>query len=255
MLDYAFDVWLNWSDGAIKHYQIPQFHEWHKHDKIDLMERIPFFKVKEGFYDYVLDGNFELPEDLIISVNCQAFYRKNDKRYYSNAFIICDGKRVLAVDPGNSKTPNRKSYLIPRHERTIIDMLIQKEPIKFEYTPVDATENDYMNPPNHFMYGLTRLERDLKSLLIEGLLISLGDNDLSKARYWYSEWDNKSMDSIKYLNVNDLIFRLIEEVAIGFHQGHKDLLVAIAKTDPVIKIQYNAIIERDESNGKTQKLG
>ena len=255
MLEYVFDIWVNWVDGAIKHYQIPQFYEWSNKDKVQFMERMPLFKVKEGFFNYVLDGIFELPDDLIVTVKNQAFYREIDRVHFSNAFIICDGKRVLAVDPCDSNTPNKKSYLFPRQEQLVLDILADKEPTKFEYFVNDIPENDYLNLPDRFMYGLTRMERDLKSLLIEGLLLSLGSGDLAKVRYWYSEWDNKSMHLIKDLNVNELVFRLVEEVSIGFHQGHRDLLVAIAKSDPVIKIQYDKIVERDEQNGRKKKLG
>lgn len=246
---FLHDIWINWIEGAIKGYQVPEFFEWHASDDVTLMDVIPLIKVEEGFFDYVEDGINELPSDLMQLVkNSACMYKKNEK-VNTSAFVITDGRRILAVDPVDSNTPSKKSRLTLRHERRILEMLEGVEPLKFEYTPLPEGDFDFFNAPEQFMYGLTRTEREMKSLIFEGLILMHPDENIAKLRYLYHEWDYNSIDSINDLEFKDLMVRLLSEVSIGFHQGHKDLAKAIANTDEIINSKYKYIIERKNMIG------
>jgi hypothetical protein len=238
---YLHDVWVNWFEGAIKSYEVPEFHEWRKNDPINLLDQLPFFLVKEGFFDYVQDGINPLSTDLVETIRGNGYIRRNNKRIAINVFAITDGERVLAVDLLDSNTPQKKSRLIPRQEEELLKKVKGERPTKFEYTPIpEDNEVDFTIPPEAFMRGLTRKEREKKSLLFEALLLSFADENISKLRYWYSEWDCKSMESIRGYNSKELMMRLIKEISIGWHKGHEELLKVVVKGDPYLEMKYSS---------------
>lgn len=243
------DVWVNFMHGAIKGYEVPLFHEWRRDDEIKLYDQIPFLKVKKGFFDYLEDGINKIPDKLLDIVNGKAFERKNNENFEVDCFGVTDGDRILVVEHGPSGTTVKKSRLIIRQEREVLERTEHMVPVDFPYEPLPDYEDDYMEPPNRCMYGLTRHERDKKILLLNGLMLAFGDGDVHKIRYWYTEWKPGSRKEIMGFSGPDLLLRLIDEASEGWSEAHERLLKLVVIGNAYMEVHYDDLVNGDDQVG------
>lgn len=237
MFYYVSDVWVNFVDGAMKGYEVPEAHEWRNSDPITLIDMLAVLKVKEGFFDYVETGMNELPQDLLETVKNESELRDHTGDWVENSvFGITDGKRVLVVDPGESNTPGKKSRVIHKQGIWIIRETEDWDTMKFEYEPVEEDMDDLTSPPSLLMIGLNRKERELKKTLIEALLLSFHDENLDRIKYWYGEWNYEGRDSVEGLDYKELFTLLFNEIsALGWNDNHMKLLNTISKYNKDLK--------------------
>ncbi|MFC4620110.1 DUF3603 family protein [Camelliibacillus cellulosilyticus] len=228
------DVWVNWFEGEENGYNVCEFHEWRKHDFIELLDQVPLIKLDTPLFLYIENDLRELPPQLLEDVRNKSYIRKNNQReVIEYCFIATDGVRHLVVDTLGYTVPIRKSRLIPRQEKLVLEKAEKLETYTYEWDrSTEPKEYHILSPQPNWMTGLTRKERQLKQILLMALdqLQSVGN--LEEMRYWYTEWFPKHYHESRKLSFEEAWHQLFEAVKFGWSKKHYDLCERIIKGQP-----------------------
>lgn len=240
---YVHDVWVNWFYGSFKSFEIPELHEWWSSDDVEIFDTMPVVYVTEATLDSVQDSMEELPVEVLDLVRKRAVKRGKwgAKEGIEYAMILTDGTRSLAVDTEGTAIPQRKSKLIPRQDKLIIELIKDKqvdlEPFSWNYL-AERVEPDYIlsvsdriiNVRQESMIGLTRRERELKRNLFEYLFeLSISDSDI-EVFYWYTELfpDRKDVSKSR----EEMVTEMFEELEIGWNEKHEKFGESFSRSSP-----------------------
>src|SRR5690625_7871259 len=92
------------------------------------------------------------------------------KEILDYACIITDGQSVLAIDAVKYSIPIRKSRLVPRQDKVVLQMVKDCEPKSDQFTKQSIqNNNDSLSLKTEHAVGLTRKEQQLKQLLMMAL--------------------------------------------------------------------------------------
>lgn len=228
------DVWINWFEGEENGYNVCEFFEWKKDDKIELLDQVIIIKVTNKIFDYIENNLAELPDALLNDVYQQSYQRKNNQRFELDyCFIVTDSEKVLAVDTLGYKTPIRKSRLIPRQEEMVLELAIN-EFVKDYYVEYIDFPKEYhiLSPDPKLMTGLIRKERQLKQLLFMVLDQLYSTGNVAEVRYWCTEWSPTNYENIQQLSFEEAWERLFDEVKLGWTSHHYNLCERMIKGHP-----------------------
>ncbi|TFB22162.1 DUF3603 family protein [Filobacillus milosensis] len=231
---YVHDIWVNWFEGEENGYNVCQFHEWRKEDAIELLDQIPVVHVEEELYNYIENNMQDLPKILLEQVYQRAYLKKHHKRISLDyAFVVTDGEHALAVDTLGYEIPVRKSRLIPRQERLVLDLVKQKVPMTFSFKrPIRHKEHHLLSLEPVYMVGLTRKERQLKHLLMLMIDQLNQSQRIDELRYWLTEWKPELYKKIQVMSFNEGYELLLNEVKSGWNSKHEELCEKMAKGQP-----------------------
>ncbi|OIJ10446.1 hypothetical protein BKP37_18075 [Anaerobacillus alkalilacustris] len=225
------DVWINWFEGEENGYNICEFFEWRKEDKIELLDSVIVIKLTSNIFDYIENNLAELPEQLLDDVYQQSYQRKNNQRLQLDyCFIVTDGKKVLAVDTLGYKTPIRKSRLMPRQEETVLELAMNEHVNDYYVEYIDLPkEHHILSPDPRLMSGLIRKERQLKQLLFMALDQLYSTGNVAEVRYWFTEWSPNNYESIQQMCFDEAWEKLFNEVKMGWTSQHYHLCERMVK--------------------------
>lgn len=225
------DVWINWFEGEENGYNVCEFFEWRKDDKIELLDQVVILKVRSDLFDYIENSLAELPEQLLEDIYQQSYQRKNNQRIQLDyCFIATDGKKVLAVDTLGYKTPIRKSRLMPRQEEIVLELSLNELPKNYFVEYLDCPrEHHILSPEPLLMSGLIRKERQLKQLLFMALDQLYSTRNAAEIRYWYTEWAPTKYEIIQQMSFEEAWQGLFNEVKYGWTSYHYQLCEGIIK--------------------------
>ncbi|MGV3465577.1 MAG: DUF3603 family protein [Heyndrickxia sp.] len=228
------DVWVNWFEGEENGYNVCDFHEWRKHDFIELLDQVPLLKVDTDLFLFIENDLSDLPSQLLEDVRNKSYIRKNNQReVIEYCFIATDGHRHIVVDTLGYTVPIRKSRLIPRQEKVVLEKAQEMETMKYDWEPPKEEKEYHILSPNpQWMLGLTRKERQLKQILLMALDQLRTSGKLEEVRYWYTEWFPKKYHESRTLTFNEAWERLFNVVKIGWSDKHYDLCERIIKGQP-----------------------
>jgi hypothetical protein len=227
------DVWVNWFEGEENGYNVCEFHEWRKHDFIELLDQVPLIKMDPILFSIIENDLRDLPSSLLEDVRNKSYIRKNNQReVIEYAFIATDGERHIVVDTLGYTIPIRKSRLIPRQEKMVLEKAAEMDVQGYYYENHGEKEYHILSPHPDWMRGLTRKERQLKQILFMALdqLKSVGH--LDEMRYWYTEWFPKNYHESRTLSFDLAWDRLFEAVKFGWSDKHQDLCERLIKGQP-----------------------
>ncbi|MET3683378.1 hypothetical protein ABID56_001473 [Alkalibacillus flavidus] len=231
---YVHDIWVNWFEGEENGYNVCQFFEWRKQDSIELLDQVPVVYVTRPLFDYIENDMADLPPMLLEAVYKRAYLKKKHKRLALDyCFIVTDGEHVLAVDTLGYQIPVRKSRVIPRQERLILDLISHKQAQDFAYKPKKQTgARHILSLHPKYMTGLTRKERQLKHLLML-MIDQLGQaKRLDELRYWLTEWRPEEYDAIQGMTFDEGYACLLDEAKQGWSVKHDEICEKMAKGQP-----------------------
>ncbi|PKR78342.1 DUF3603 domain-containing protein [Halalkalibacillus sediminis] len=231
---YVHDIWVNWFEGEENGYNVCHFHEWRKTDSIELLDQVPVAHIKPNLFDYIENDMQEIPKRLLDSVYQRAYLKKNHKRVpLDYSFVMTDGEHTLVIDTLGYEIPVRKSRLVPRQERLVLDLVKGKTPTSFSL-PLRKQKKKHhlLSLQPVFMVGLTRKERHLKHLMML-MLDQLEQNQrIDELRYWLTEWKPEAYEHIQQMSFKEGFQILIEEIKLGWGQRHEDICYKMAKGQP-----------------------
>jgi len=229
---YVHDIWVNWFEGEENGYNVCHFHEWRKDDTIELLDQIPVIHVEHYLYDYIENSMQDIPRPLLDSVYKRAYLKKHHKRIpLDYAFVISDGNHALVVDTLGYEIPVRKSRLIPRQERLVLDLVKAKDPETYPISNVKKTYHLLSLEPK-YMAGLTRKERQLKHLLMLMIDQLKQSQRIDELRYWLTEWRPEWYEKIQHITFDEGYELLVKGVKEGWGEKHEELCEKMAKGQP-----------------------
>ncbi|MEQ6375488.1 YjbA family protein [Bacillaceae bacterium S4-13-58] len=231
---YLHDVWVNWFEGEENGYNVCHFHEWRKEDGIELLDQVPLLYVKPELFSYIENDLQDLPHSLLKHVHKKGYLRKNQERIpLDYAFVMTNGKEVMAVDTMGYHLPVRKSRLIPRQERLVYEMIDGMDPESFDFDQHQFNkEYHLLSLEPSSMVGLTRKERQLKQLLMMTLDQLHQSGNISEIRYWLTEWDPSQYSRIMEMDQEEAWNLLYYGVIEGWSRAHEDLCEKMVKGQP-----------------------
>ncbi|WP_026690197.1 YjbA family protein [Alteribacter aurantiacus] len=230
------DVWVNWFEGEENGYNVCEFFEWRKEDRIELLDQAVIIKLSEDLFDYIENSLQELPEELLADVHQQSYVRKNSQRLELDyCFVATDGDRCLVVDTMGYHTPVRKSRMVPRQEGQVLE-LVKDEPMRQYfmgyYNGEPEKEYHILSPDPSFMHGLIRRERQVKQILFMALDQLYAEATLAELRYWYTEWAPEKYAFIQNCSFDECWEGLFEDIKEGWSKKHDDYCQAMIKGQP-----------------------
>ncbi|UCZ51961.1 YjbA family protein [Bacillus shivajii] len=228
------DVWVNWFEGEENGYNVCEFFEWRKEDKIELVDQIAVIKISEALFDYIENTLLELPEELLADVYKQSYVRRKSERVEMEyCFLATDGVRTIIVDTIGYHTPIRKSRMVPRQEEQLFQ-LISSEPVREYYMDYLDCEKQYhiLSPDPLLMKGLVRKERQLKQLLFMALDQLYKEASTAEIRYWYTEWAADKYLEIQQMSFEEAWNELYDEIREGWSKKHEEYCLTMIKGQP-----------------------
>jgi hypothetical protein len=227
------DVWVNWFEGEENGYNVCDFHEWRKHDFIELLDQAPLIKVEPKLFDRIENDLTDLPPSLLEDVRNKSYIRKNNQReVIEYAFIATDGKRHIVVDTLGYTIPIRKSRMIPRQEKMILEKAEEMEISFYNWDSISEKEYHILSPHPDWMRGLTRKERQLKQILFMALDQLKTVGNIEEMRYWFTEWFPKNYLESRTLDFQEAWDRLFDSIKEGWSDRHQDLCERLIKGQP-----------------------
>lgn len=243
---YVHDIWVNWFEGEENGYNVCHFHEWRKDDTVELLDQVPVIRVEHELYDYIENSMQDIPRALLESVYQRAYLKKHHKRIpLDYAFVVSDGDHALVVDTLGYEIPVRKSRLIPRQERLVLDLVKSREPELYQIKHIQKNYHLLSLEPK-YMVGLTRKERHLKHLLMLMIDQLNQSQRIDELRYWLTEWQPESYEQIQQITFEEGYERLVNEVKVGWSEKHEELCERMAKGQPFFERLWE--IEQNKRN-------
>ena len=228
------DVWVNWFEGEENGYNVCEFFEWRKEDKIELLDQVAVLKIKDNLFDYIENTLQDLPEELLADVYKQSFIRRKSQRVeLEYCFLATDGKRSIVVDTIGYHTPVRKSRLVPRQEEQLQSLVASEATREYYMDYLDCEKEYHILSPNPLlMNGLIRKERQLKQLLFMALDQLYSEAEAAEMRYWYTEWAPEKYRLINDMSLKEAWKSLYEEIKEGWSKKHEDYCYTMIKGHP-----------------------
>ncbi|WP_058308146.1 DUF3603 family protein [Gracilibacillus massiliensis] len=248
---YVHDVWVNWFEGEENGYNICSFHEWRKSDGIEILDQAPVLFIDGQTFQYIENDLQDIPQTMLDQIYQRAYIRKNQERKVLDyACILTDGKSILAIDTMGYHIPIRKSRLIPRQERLVLDLIQGRTAKTFQIPNYTDKEFHILSLPPEYMVGLTRKERQLKQLLMIALDQLEVGNCLEEIRYWLTEWSPENYSKIKNMSHKQAWNSLYQELVEGWSERHELFCRQIIKGQTF----YEDIWEREQQPYPTKSL-
>ncbi|MBU5595217.1 YjbA family protein [Amphibacillus sp. MSJ-3] len=221
------DVWVNWFEGEEKGYNVCPFFEWRKQDKIQLIDKIPILYVEKRMYQYIENDLDDLPGKLLNMIQNRTIIKGEVIKY---AAIVTDGEGILAFDTMGYHLPLKKSRLIPRHERRILQVIRNQPQVSFPLKRKVPVKTDHpFSLGAEAMVGLIRRERELKWLTMLVLDQLKEGKNCDEIHYWLTEWEPDQYHEIRQLSFQEAWQRLYRHIYKGWSKKHEDFCQEIVK--------------------------
>ena len=254
---YIHDVWVNFTHGFGKGYTVPAFHEWRKTDNVELLDQTPLLFLTDELYASIEDDCEVLPTELLEAIENKSYVRKNAERLQVQYMVVVtDGKRHMAIKADDAGVPVNKSRLIPRQEQLVIEMITTTSAHGYGFVPTEESNEEptldemIVNLDPVHMYGLTRREREMKTILMDCVYRLSCSTNLNEVRYWYTELFPGMMIDITTENwsIEDMVADIFDHLSEGWDEQHEDFGVKITKRYELFTDLWNPLhkITKDE---------
>jgi len=202
-----------------------------------MLEQMPVLYIQSGLFNTIENSLQPLPSSLLNQIHKKATQKKGyERKQLTYACIVTDGKAVLAFDTGGFNIPLRKSRLTTKQEQQVFQMCERMKQQKFLFLPRRTESSSLLDIDRKYMYGLTRRERELKSLLLIAVRQLEKSRDVSELLYWLAEWKNEKISYAMYqLNEQELYRLLYNEVKRGWSKEHERFCMQLMKGKPFLE--------------------
>ena len=181
-MSYAYDIVLNFNS------ELYEFFEWNKEDIIYHIKKINIFLVDSKSYNDIFDNIVLFNKDFLSTIYNKCEYYSNRKLgNISYAFLLTDSYRVIGIILDSSGKIIKYSSLLLDDEEDVLDLSHKIEKIKLDYKIISRRNK------NEFQ---TRREKNIIKYIKNDLVKEYRQNNISKLRYLYYEYFNKSSDDI-----------------------------------------------------------
>ncbi|WP_010631326.1 DUF3603 family protein [Sporolactobacillus vineae] len=233
-MEIISDIWVNWFEGEENGFNVCEFHEWRKHDFIELLDQVPFIKVEKPFLSYIENHLLELPEEFLKPIRNKSMISKNNQREtIEYCFVVTDGVTCLAADTLGYRIPVRKSRLIPRQENILLDRAAAMAVERVAVPEVTGKQADrLLSLAAAQMLGLTRRERQVKQLLFMALDRLQATGCAEELRYWYTEWYPEKYQISRSIDPDKAFKEMAMDMKQGWSEKHEGICERLIKGQP-----------------------
>lgn len=251
---YLYDIWVNWFDGEAEGYNVCPYHEWKRTDNIEMVDQIPVIYITEELYDYIENGLRQLPKELLNFIHKKSYIRKGySRKVLEYAAIVTDGRGILAFDTLGYEIPFRKSRLIPRQERQVYEICEKTDVMHFDVPKQKPMAETGWKIERQYMTGLTRRERELKTLLFVGLEQLKRTKNKKEISYWLSEWEGtNTLYEVSHLTIEEVWERLYKQLIHGWSEKHEEFLQQLLRGNRLLEKYWEKaqMLNKNKENQK-----
>ncbi len=208
---YFYDLLINFQDEAIY-----EFYEWEEKDSIELIKKIPLFKISNNDFKDLLKYRVKFNIELLNKIKNKTLL-KNNNETIEYAFLASDGKNALALELDKEGVVIATSKLLLSDEINLSEIMFTIKEVKLEY----HKQNKYK--VRKFIRQVENIKKIIK-IEIDNLYKA---KSLSKLKYLYLEWFGEISNDCDYI-YNKMIKELENKINIK-EEKIKDL----------IKLSYN----------------
>lgn len=214
-MNYYYDIILNWSDEAAY-----EFYEWYDTDYLELVKKIPLFKVKHKTFLDLSQYNIKVDDEFLNIIKDKTLISgKNIINKINYAALFTDNKNVIAIEFNSSGESISHSKLLLDDELNVLEATYNLKDLLFTYEIKEAIEYNYN----------LRQVNDAKKLINLEINSLYEKKDLSKLKYLYYEYKQEQEEDIEVIYHD-----LLKDVETNFNQN-------ILKLYYIIKLSYHNV--------------
>ena len=213
-MNYYYDIILNWSDT--KAYD---FYEWNDTDYLELIKKIPLFKIKHKSLLDILTHNIKLNKDILDQILDKTLLSRTSViTRIPYACLLTDGKNCLALEFNEEGISINRSKLLLDDEINILEVSYNLKEYNFLFETLEEIDNN----------NILRQEKDAKHLITLEINNLYQNKDYAKLKYLYYEYKKEKIDDINVIYdnlINDLnnsfgsdILRLYYIIKLSYHK-------------------------------------
>ena len=171
-------------------------------------------------------------------------------------FVVTDGTRMLAVDTDGEDVPNYKSYLTPKNAGYVEDRLRKLSVLELQFEipePKVIDKKDQLSASlllldEKYVQGLTRVEKDMKAILMTYLYTLLTSTNKEEVRYWYSEVFPGTFNNakVKKMRTSTMVQKMFDELKEGWEDRHIRLGDEIIKSHDIFADSWKALKKKQK---------
>ncbi len=188
-MNYYYDVILNWNDDKIY-----DFYEWNDTDYLELIKKIPIYKVKHKTYLDIISNKVKVSSNFLEEIKDKTLISsKKLIKKIEYASLITDNKNVYALEFNINGEIISRSKLLVEDELNILEMAynLKENDITYEIIEPLIIDND-----------LRQIKEALHLISLEVTNL-YEQKDAAKLKYLYYEYQKEQIEDI------DLIYKKI----------------------------------------------
>jgi len=185
-VNYFYDVLINMNEE-----EIFNFYEWENYDPIELVKKIPLYRVNtKTLKDFYL-CNVKVSEEFANELLDKTLIKNNTyNKTIKYACLLCDTKNSIVVEFNVKGKVISKSRLLLEDEANVLE---------FIYTYKETIIN-YQIEGKNIIKNFLRQEEMIKKVIKTEFNTIIEDNNNSKLKYLFNEWfgyEENNIDIIK----------------------------------------------------------
>lgn len=213
-MNYYYDIILNWSEDTAY-----DFYEWNDFDSLELIKKIPLFKIKHKAFLDIATNNIKVDQTFLDLIADKTLVRdkKNFKRI-EYACLFTDTKNVYALEFDKEGNSISRSKLLVDDELNVLECIYGMKETQLEYVVKENLKMD----------STLRQIKEAKKLIVLEINNLYQNKDIAKLKYLYYEYKKENIDDIDYIYetiINDLntkfnkeILKLYYVIKLSYHK-------------------------------------
>ena len=213
-LNYYYDILLNWNEVGYS------FYEWDDTDVLELVKKIPFFKVRHKTLVDLITNKVKVEPDFLNLIKDKTLVsNRKFTTKLSYAALLTDNKNVIALEFNEEGLTINQSYLLIDDELNTLESTYGLKELLLNYEIIIPL----------FISKTLRQEQSAKSFIIFEINQLYQKGDLNKLKYLYYEYKQITSEDL------ELIYHtFLEDI-------NKDFNVNLLKLYHIIKLSYHNV--------------
>ena len=214
-MNYFYDILINVDEDNIF-----KFYEWENYDPIEIIKKIPLFRVNTNtlidFYSY----NIKVSQDFLNRILDKTLIKNNKiNKTLRYACLLCDSKNTLILEFNDEGNIIGKSSLLLDDELNVLECIYNYNLEKIEYEKLN--KRIYSNK--------VRQEEIIKKVINVELQTLEEKNNISKLKYLFNEvfgyeeddFSNmkKKMENILNIDNNEIVKKIYNLIILSYNKS------------------------------------
>lgn len=214
-MNYFYDVIINMNEDNIF-----SFYEWENYDSIELVKKIPLFRVSTNTLKDFYVWNIKVSVDFLNEIVDKTILKNNKiNKTIKYACLLCDTKNTLVVEFDNDGNVISRSNLLLDDDANVLEFIYSYKVSKIEYEKINFLA----------VNQLLRKEEQIKKVLKIEFNTIIKNNDLSKLKYLFNEWFGYEEKSVVKIT-NKIHEELNKEVTLKTKSIYELVVLSYSKS-------------------------